>query len=181
MRKIIGDFLTRLQDVAELGDRYLRVLELLLLRALAAQTNDDLPQALMLLEKALTLGESKGFIRIFVDEGPALARLLYAALQQDITPVYVQRIIAAFPVETPQPTESRLTNEGEWVEPLTDREVEILQLLAAGFTNPVIGSRLYLATNTVKAHLRNIYGKLGVNNRTQAVARARGLGIISDR
>ena len=76
---------------------------------------------------------------------------------------------------------SRLSNEDEWVEPLTDREVEILQLLADGFTNPVIGSRLYLATNTVKAHLRNIYGKLGVNNRTQAVTRARGLGIISDR
>ena len=175
------DLLSRLQEVAGLGDRYLRVLELLLLRALAAQSNDDLPQALMLLEKALTLGESKGFIRIFVDEGPALARLLYAALQQDIAPVYVQRIIAAFPVETPQLTKSRLSNEDEWVEPLTDREVEILQLLAAGFTNPVIGSKLYLATNTVKAHLRNIYGKLGVNNRTQAVARARALGIISDR
>jgi LuxR family maltose regulon positive regulatory protein len=66
----------------------------------------------------------------------------------------------------------------ELVEPLSERELEVLQLIAEGLTNPEIGSRLYLSTNTVKAHTRNIYGKLGVHNRTQAVARARALRIL---
>jgi LuxR family maltose regulon positive regulatory protein len=176
-----ADLLARLQGVAEVGGRYLRVIELLLLRALAAQSSDDLRQAQTLLEQAINLGESRGIIRTFVVEGPALAGLLYAALQKDIEPAYVQRILAAFPVAAPQKTEAQLSPETEWLEPLTDRELEILQYVAEGFTNQEIGSRLYLSANTIKTHLRNIYGKLDVNNRTQAVARGRGLGIISDR
>jgi LuxR family maltose regulon positive regulatory protein len=67
------------------------------------------------------------------------------------------------------------------IEPLSERELEILGLVAAGLTNPEIASRLFLSLNTVKVHTRNIYGKLGVHNRTQAVARARALGILSSR
>jgi len=65
------------------------------------------------------------------------------------------------------------------VEPLSERELEVLQLLAEGLTNQEIGSRLFLTLNTVKVHTRNIYGKLGAHNRTQAVAQARALGILS--
>ena len=174
------DLLTRLQDVAEAGGRYLRVIELLLLLALTAQARDDLPQALSFLDQALQLGESRGMIQTFVIEGPALARLLYTALQQDIEPSYVQRILAAFPVEAPQELKAGPSEETDWLEPLTDRESEILQLIGEGLTNKEISSRLYLSTNTIKTHLRNIFGKLGVNNRIQAVARGRALGIFVD-
>lgn len=175
-----SDLLTRLQEVAEVGGRNLRVIELLILRALAAQANEDLPQALALIEQALILGESRGLIQVFVDEGSDLARLLYTAIKQDILPTYAQRIIAAFPIETPLPTTVQALSEDEWIEPLTDRELEILQLVAEGLSNQEAGNRLYLSANTVKAHLRNIYGKFGVNNRTQAVAKGRSLGIIWD-
>jgi len=175
-----ADLLTRLQGVAEVGGRYLRVIELLLLRASAAHSNDDLPQALTLLKQALNLGESRNIIRTFVDEGSALARLLYSVVKQDIAPDYVQRILAAFPVEAPQQSEAEPFQETEWLEPLTDRELEILQYVAEGLTNQEIGKRLYLSPNTVKTHLRNIFGKLDVNNRVRAVAKGRMLGIISD-
>jgi len=173
--------LERLRVAAEVGGRDLRLVELLLLLALAAQAKDDLPRALVLLEKALMVGEPNGLIQTFVNEGPTLASLLYAALQQEIMPAYVQRILAVFPVEASQPSEANRAQENGWVEPLTDRELEILQYVAEGLSNPEIGDRLYLSTNTVKTHLRNIFGKLDVNNRIQAVAKGRTLGIISDR
>jgi LuxR family maltose regulon positive regulatory protein len=171
----------RLRSTAEIGGRSLRVVELFLLLALAAHAKDDTPQALTLLEQALILGEPNGLIQTFVNEGPALASLLYAALQKDIEPAYVQRILAAFPVETPQLSGTESPQESGWLEPLTDRELEILQYVAEGLTNPDIGNRLYLSTNTVKTHLRNIFGKLDVSTRTQAVAKGRILGILSDR
>ena len=70
--------------------------------------------------------------------------------------------------------------DDEWIEPLSERELEVLQLIAEGLTNQKIASKLYLSLNTVKAHTRSIYGKLGVNNRTQAGVRARALGLLSD-
>jgi LuxR family maltose regulon positive regulatory protein len=181
------DLLTRLQDVAEVGGRYLRVIELLLLLAIADQANGDLPQALTRLEQALNLGESRGMIRTFVTEGPDVARLLYAAVKQKIMPEYVQRIIAALPIERPLSPSALPSLDGSassddgWVEPLTERETEILHLISEGLTNKEIGSRLYISGNTTKVHLRNIYGKLGVKNRTQAVAKGRTLGILMDR
>ncbi len=175
-----ADLLARLQEVAEVGARYLRVIELLILRALAAQSNNDLPQAQTLLVQALKLGESREIIRTFIDEGSAVGRLLYGTLQNEIETAYVQRILAAFPDEAPQKPEAKSSSETEWLEPLTDREAEILQLIGQGLSNKEISDRLYLSTNTIKTHLRNIFGKLGVNNRIQAVARGRTLGIIVD-
>ena len=175
------ELLIRLQGVAEGGGRYLRVIELLLLQALTAHANADLPRALNLLEQALHLGEPRGIIRTFVDEGPALAQLLYEAIKHELSPEYVQRIIAAFPTVMPEPIAERSSQENEWIEPLTDRELEILQLVAEGLSNQEVSKQLYLSANTVKTHLRNLYGKLGVNSRTQAVAKARGLGIVLDR
>ena len=168
----------RLRSIAEIGGRSLRVVELFLLLALAAHAKDDISQALTLLEQALILGEPNGLIQTFVNEGPVLASLLYAALQENIESIYVQRILAAFPIETSQQSEA--SHETEWLEPLTDRELEILQYVAEGLTNQKIGDRLYLSANTVKTHLRNIYGKLDVNSRVQAVSRGRALGIIID-
>jgi LuxR family maltose regulon positive regulatory protein len=132
------------------------------------------------LKRALTLAEPAGFIRTFVDEGPPMARLLYEAVTRGIAPEYARRLLAAFPVAEPERTDPSRTQvpESETVEPLSERELEVLQLIAEGLTNPEIASRLFLALNTVKAHTRNIYGKLNVHSRTGAVARARALGIL---
>jgi LuxR family maltose regulon positive regulatory protein len=89
-------------------------------------------------------------------------------------------LLAAFPIaepEQPKPSKSQIP-ESELVEPLSEREIEVLQLIAEGLTNPEIASRLFLALNTIKSHSGNIYSKLGVHSRTQAVARARALGIL---
>jgi LuxR family maltose regulon positive regulatory protein len=95
-------------------------------------------------------------------------------------PDYVRRLLEAFPILEPEqadPSESRVP-ESDFFEPLSERELKVLQLIAEGLTNPEIASRLFLSVNTVKAHTRNIYGKLGVHSRTQAVAKAQALGVL---
>ena len=132
------------------------------------------------LEKAITLAEPGCFMRVFVDEGQPMAHLLYEALSRGIAPDYVRRLLAAFPEAEPKKVDSSQmpAPESELFEPLSEREIEVLQLIAEGLTNPEIAARLYLSLNTVKVHTRNIYGKLDAHNRTQAVARARALGIL---
>jgi len=171
----------RLLDAAEAGGRTLRVIEILILQAITYQTMGDIDQAITTLEKALKIAEPEGFIRIFVDEGQPMARLLYEALSRRIASDYVQRLLTAFPDEEKARSTSLQADPSEFdlIEPLSERELEILQLIAEGLTNQEIGSKLYLSLNTVKAHTRNIYGKLGVNSRNQAAARARTLGILS--
>ena len=109
-----------------------------------------------------------------------MARLLYKALNRGIAPDYVRRLLVAFPVAEPEQTDPSKTqaSRSELVEPLSERELEVLQLIAEGLTNQEVASRLYVALNTVKVHTRNIHAKLGVNNRIQAVARARALGVL---
>jgi LuxR family maltose regulon positive regulatory protein len=115
-----------------------------------------------------------------VDEGPPMAGLLYDALKREIAPAYVQRLLAAFPVSESEEDISKKSqvDQSGLIEPLSEREIEVLQLLAKGLTNQVVATRLFISLHTVKAHTRNIYSKLGVNNRTQAVDRARTLGIL---
>jgi LuxR family maltose regulon positive regulatory protein len=173
--------LLRLLEAAEAGGRTSRSIEILVLQALAAQAEGDSSRAMTAVERALALAEPGGFVRTFVDEGPPIARLLYEAAAGGIAPAYARRLLAAFP-DAPQEKADAgklQTPESEPVEPLSEREQEILQLVAEGLTNREIAARLFLALNTVKAHTRNIYGKLGVHSRTQAVARARALGILS--
>jgi LuxR family maltose regulon positive regulatory protein len=172
--------LLRLLQAAEAGGRTSKMVEILGLQAMAAQAKGDKSLALAAIKNALTLAEPEGFVRIFVDEGPPMARLLYEAVTRGIAPDYARRLLAAFPIgepEQPEPSRSQVP-ESELVEPLSERELEVLQLIAEGLTNPEIASRLFLSLNTVKAHTRNIYGKLGVHSRTQAVARARALGAL---
>ena len=110
-----------------------------------------------------------------------MARLLYEALQREIYPEYVQRLLAAFPVTDTvrTPSEKTQVDPSGLIEPLSEREIEVLQLISEGLTNQEIASRFHLSLHTVKGHARNIYGKLGVKNRTQAVAKGKALGILS--
>ena len=174
------ELLRQLLVTAKAGEHTSRTIKILILQALALQAGGDTDQAITALEKALTLAKPAGFIRIFVDEGPAMARLLYDALARGIAPDYVRRLLAAFPLGEPEQataTKSKV-DQSELIEPLSDREIEVLQLIAEGLTNPEISLRLCVSLNTVKTHTRNIYAKLGVHTRTQAVARGRALGII---
>ena len=163
----------------EIGNRRTELEGLILLVSVFyAQGETD--QAHVHLEKALSIGEPEGFIRIFVDEGPPMARLLYEVLSRGISPDYVRRLLAAYPDTEPEQAGFSKTRypDAEWIEPLSERELEVLDLIAEGLTNPQIAARLFLSLNTVKAHTRNIYGKLDVHSRTQAVARSQELGLL---
>jgi LuxR family maltose regulon positive regulatory protein len=172
--------LQRLFEIAETGGHTSRAIEILALQALSLQAQEDTDQAITTLKKALSLAEPGGFIRTFVDEGLPMARLLYEAVTRGIAPDYARRLLAAFPVAEPEPTDSSKTQapKSELVEPLSERELEVLQLIAEGLSNPEIAARLFLSLHTIKVHAHNIYGKLGVHNRTQAVTRARALGLL---
>jgi LuxR family maltose regulon positive regulatory protein len=155
-------------------------LKVLGLLAIARHAHNDKEEAMQLLGEALALAEPGGFVRIFVDEGPPMARLLYKALSKEIAPKYIQRLLGAFLITEPKqayPAKEQAP-QSDWVEPLSEREIEVLHLIAAGLTNQEIASRLYLSLHTVKGHTRNIFGKLGVKNRVQAVARGKSLGIL---
>jgi LuxR family transcriptional regulator, maltose regulon positive regulatory protein len=136
------------------------------LEALAADAAGDRAAALALLADALATAEPEGYVRIFLDEGPAMVRLLEACGHG-----YASRLLGG----APPPARA---GEQHLAEPLTDREREVLGLIAGGLTNPEIGARLYISEATVKRHVYNIYGKLGVTHRTQALLRARELGVL---
>jgi LuxR family maltose regulon positive regulatory protein len=156
-------------------------LRVMVLQAVVLDAHGEREDAVQLLGDALALAEPGGFIRTFVDEGPPMTRLLYDALSRRIAPDYVRELLAAFPIAEQE--QARLVQtqapEFELVEPLSEREIEVVQFIAEGLTNQEIASRLFLSPNTVKVHTRNIYGKLGANNRTQAATKARDLGILA--
>jgi LuxR family maltose regulon positive regulatory protein len=172
--------LQHLRTAAKAGGRISKAIEIEILQALAYQAGGDEDRTVSALGRALALAEPEGFIRIFVDEGRPMARLLHEALRCGIAPEYVRRLLTAFSADgakQPETAEYRANPSG-LIEPLSERECEVLGLIAEGLTNREIAARLYLSLNTVKVHTRNIYGKLGVNNRTQATARARDLGVM---
>jgi LuxR family maltose regulon positive regulatory protein len=156
-------------------------LQVRVLQALAFDAAGDCDKAVELLGEALALAAPGGLLRPFVDEGPPMARLLYEALTRGIAPGFVRQLLAAFPAADAAPTPSPTVPEAEagLVEPLSEREIEVLKFIAEGLTNQEVANRLYLSLHTVKVHARNIYAKLGVKNRTQAVAKGRALGLLS--
>jgi LuxR family maltose regulon positive regulatory protein len=152
----------------------------LVLLAVAFNAHGENDRAVELLVEALALSEPGGFIRIFVDEGAPMARLLYQALSQGVHPDYVRHVLAVFPAsgrEQAVPSRAAAAPIG-LAEPLSSRELEVLDLIAAGLTNQQIAARLYVSLHTVKSHARNIYAKLGVSSRTQAAAKGRVLGLL---
>ncbi|MBK8904454.1 MAG: tetratricopeptide repeat protein [Anaerolineaceae bacterium] len=169
--------LNRLLTAAEAGGRTGSVLEILVQQALAHEAQGHVAAALESLARALALAEPEGYVRIFVDEGQSMATLL-KKIKAKVSGLqaYVSKLLAAFAGQSTGGAAA--SSEQPLVEPLSDRELEVLQLVAQGLTNRQIAERLYLALSTVKGHNRVIYGKLNVSRRTEAVARARELGIL---
>ncbi|MBP7045966.1 MAG: helix-turn-helix transcriptional regulator [Chloroflexi bacterium] len=169
--------LERLRQAAEAGGRMGSVLEILVQQAMAAEAQGHIAEALIPLEQALTLGEPEGCIRTFVDAGPPLAKLLARMKAEGRRQkAYVSQLLVAFGMgKVIQPSAASVQ---PLVEPLSERELEVLQLVAEGLSNREIAERLFVALSTVKGHNRVIYGKLNVSRRTEAVARARELGLL---
>ena len=149
------------------------------LTAVAYHAQGDKQEASRTLRDALALAEPGGFIRIFVDEGEPIAQLLSEASARGVMPDYVGKLLAAFEAEKQKMKDRSGPPAAQpLVEPLSQRELEVLQLIAQGLSNDEIGKQLYLALDTVKGHNRRIYDKLQVQRRTEAVARARELGLL---
>jgi LuxR family maltose regulon positive regulatory protein len=177
----VDDLLERLLALAETQKRTGSVIEILLTQALTHQAQDNRPQAFASLERALTLAEPEGYLRTFVDEGETLRLLLEKQSGNRDHPLsgYVERLLAAFPHSLETISQSKIVNQkSKIIELLTDREFEVLRLIAEGHSNAEISQRLYLALSTVKGHNLRIFNKLQAQNRTEAVVRARELGLL---
>ena len=170
--------LDRLLADAEAKARLGSALEILLLQALAFDARGKQQHALATLERALPLAEPEGYVRLFVDEGAPLSTLLRQAYARGITPSYVVSLLS---VLNPQQASERSLSSprpSPLIEPLTEREREVLRLLMAGASNGEMAHRLVLSVETVKKHVANLYGKLGVHSRAQAIGRARALDLL---
>ena len=154
-------------------------LKIMVLQAVAFHTHGEKDKAAQLLGDALVLAEPGGFIRTFVDEGIPMFRLLSEAAARGIMPDYVGKLLAGFESEAPTDKDKPdLPVVQPLIEPLSLRELDVLRLIAQGLSNREIGQRLFLALSTVKGHTRIIFDKLQVQRRTEAVARARELGLL---
>ena len=168
--------LERLLAAAEEGGRTGRVIEILVLQALAHHRLGGIPAALACLERAMTLAEPQGYVRVFTDEGPPMASLLQAAAKQGIARNYVRRLLAAAGgTGHDSPVKQVL------IEPLSERELEVLRLLGTDLDGPAIARELVVSLNTVRTHTKNIYAKLAVTSRRAAVRRAAELGLPQTR
>jgi LuxR family maltose regulon positive regulatory protein len=180
--ELIGPRTQTLIDGSLIGS----AIEFGMLHARALRQLDRLEEARSVFTRTLTLAKPGGYVRLFVDEGEAMGmliaecRLLIEKSSSQLA-AYRDRVLAAFPAT---PTNKVSTHPSSLspqplIEPLSDRELEVLHLIAAGCANQEIADRLVVALSTIKTHINNIYGKLGVQSRTQALARARSLGLLT--
>jgi LuxR family maltose regulon positive regulatory protein len=170
--------LDRLLQDAESKARVASVLEILVLRALAQDAQSDQASAISTLERALVLAEPEGYIRLFVDEGPPMLGLLRLAYRRGIVPEYTASLLETFSGQRTTDLPLSSSPSSMLAEPLTEREHEVLELLLEGASNREIAQRLVVSVNTVKRHVYNLCGKLGVRSRSQAIIRARSLHLV---
>ena len=163
----------RLLAAAEAGRRTGIVIELLVLQALAHHAGRDVPAALDALGRAVALAEPEGYLRVFADEGAPMAALLRALARQGPTGAYVRRLLGAVTSDEGQaPVRHGL------VEPLSERELDVLRLLSSDLDGPDIARELSVSLNTMRTHTKNIYAKLGVTSRRAAVRQAQELDLL---
>lgn len=154
-------------------------LKSLVLQAVAHHADGAQETALRVLHEALAPAKPDGFIRLFIDEGPIMHTLLTAAHARGMYPAYTRDLVAACAAEPALPTNATTARTAQpLVEALSERELEILALIVEGLKNQEIADQLFISLNTVLYHTKNIYGKLGVNTRAKAIARARELALI---
>jgi LuxR family maltose regulon positive regulatory protein len=173
--------LTRLLEAAIKMERHGDEIRYLVMIALAEHALGDTQAALESLGQALTLAEPQGYIRLFVDEGQPMAELLRSAVSHNISPDCASNLLAAFPKDILRatPIDQDLTaNTQVLVEPLSEREIEVLRLMAEGYKYQEIAEKLVVSINTIRHHTRNVYSKLDVNNRTQAIGKAKELNLL---
>jgi LuxR family maltose regulon positive regulatory protein len=178
----------RQRGLAEAGGRTGRLIEILCLQALALEARSQPREAEAALSRALSLARPEGYMRVFLDLGPPLRKPLARLAARHapgkamvrVTAEYARELLDAFQQDTAagvsQVAPPSLATA--LVSPLTEREVEVLRLLAEGLSNKAIAERLIVAPSTIKQHLKNVYGKLDVHSRTEAVARGRELGLL---
>jgi LuxR family maltose regulon positive regulatory protein len=172
------NLLERLLEAAHAGERTGSAIDILIQQALAHEAHGDIPRALRPLERALVLAAPEGYVRIFVDEGDAMRNLLRHVAPSSPASSSARHLLRAFdesvqPSAAPPPISTTAL-----AEPLTTRQIEILRLIAAGLRNQEIADRLFLSLPTVKRHIANAYGNLGVTHRTEAIARANELNLL---
>jgi LuxR family maltose regulon positive regulatory protein len=171
--------LARLQEADRTGGRINHLIRLLAIQALIHKAQGEIEQALSVLEEALSLAEPEGYVWTFLREGEPMRTLLMEAKKRTASCDYVTKLLDAFQAKerflSPAPPPPR---SAALIEPLSEREIEVLCLIADGLSNKGIADRLVIATSTVKSHVNHILGKLYVRNRTQAVRRAQELGLL---
>ncbi len=165
------ELLLRLLEMVEAAGAMRPAIELLILQALVLQAQGEGDQALAALERALSLAEPEGYVRVFIGEGPPMGELLRQAAVRGIQLDYVSRLLAAL--------EGERYKRGmtESIEPLSEREMEVLRLLTTPLSAPEIASELFVSVHTVRSHIRSIYRKLDVHKRMEAIERAKELAL----
>jgi LuxR family maltose regulon positive regulatory protein len=178
-----GDFaeaekiLDRLLQVCQSTEQVPYLITVYKIRSLLCEAQGVMPLAIDSLEKALELAEPEGYIQTFLDEGKPMLRLLKEFIRRKGGSAFARNLLAAFR-HSASPAPATRT-DGELIEPLSERECEVLGMLAEGLSNQAIAARLYLSLSTIKFHTSNIYNKLGVKSRSEATSRARTLGLLS--
>ncbi len=167
-------FVGRLLEAADDAGRGRSVIELLVLAALARDGAGDREGALASLDRALSLAEPEEYVRIFIDEGPAMAALLRDAARRSPSGAYATRLVDAMDGRPQAPATSRQP----MIEPLSERELDVLRLLATDLDGPEIAAQLFVSLNTMRTHTRHIFEKLGVSSRRAAVTRANELRLL---
>jgi LuxR family maltose regulon positive regulatory protein len=180
-REQADDLLGRVREYYESTHNTRFLIEALALQAVLYDVEGDDRAALSVLELAISLAEPGGFIRLFVDMGPSMAPLLNKLRRQGVAPDYTGQVLAAFPRPAPSAgfsSPSDWSGAEDFIEPLTPRELEVLVLLDRHLTHKEIAAELVVSYGTVKTHALNIYRKLNVSKRREAVAKAKELGLI---
>ncbi len=165
--------LEQLLAAADAGQRDGSRLEILVVQALARQAAGDIPGAFAALDTAVDIAAPEGYVRVFLDEGPEMVRLLAAAARRAKAPAFLAEL-----VRPPTSTAQRAAGTGGLVEPLSEREIDVLRLLRSELAGPEIANELVISLNTVRTHTKNIYAKLAVTSRRAAVRRAEELGLL---
>ena len=167
----------RLTLAAESAGRMGHLIDLLILQAMVLDAQGDLNQALSSLERALGLAAPQGFVRIFLDKGAPIIRLLKEAARRDIAADYVIKLLNRIDMDT-RPDVPNLSPSTLLVDPLSDRELDVLHLMAQDLSYKEIADQIMVSLNTVRTHVKNIYSKLMVHKRSQAVAKAKEINLL---